>query len=93
MVKSHESSSTYFENSCKELDFLAENLNQLPGVLGARLTGGGFGGAVMAWTRSTFNVKDANGITSKYKEEFDKVIEHHHFLPSDGARKEELLKK
>ena len=93
LVKSHESSSTYFENSCKELDFLAENLNQLPGVLGARLTGGGFGGAVMAWTRSTFNEKDANGITSKYKEEFDKDIEHHHFLPSDGARKEELLKK
>lgn len=93
LVKSHESSSKYFENSCKELDFLAENLNQLPGVLGARLTGGGFGGAVMAWTRSTFNEKDANRITSKYKEEFDKDIEHHHFLPSDGARKEELLKK
>ena len=47
----------------------------------------------MAWTRSTFNEKDANGIVNKYKEEFDKDIEYHHFLSSDGARKEELLKK
>ena len=93
LAKSHQSSSQNFENSCKELDFLAEKLNQLPGVLGARLTGGGFGGAVMAWTRSTFNEKDANGISNKYKEEFDKDIEYHHFLPSDGARKEDLLRK
>ena len=93
LAKSHQSSSQNFENSCTELDFLAEKLNQLPGVLGARLTGGGFGGAVMAWSRSTFNEKDANGILNKYKEEFDKDIEYHHFLPSDGARKEDLLRK
>ena len=93
LQESHESSSRNFENSCKELDFLAENLNSHAKVLGARLTGGGFGGAVMAWTHSTFDELDAKGITDKYRDKFDRDINFHHFLPSDGARKEDLLKK
>ena len=62
LAESHESSSRNFENSCDELDFLAENLNNHSAVLGARLTGGGFGGAVMAWTRSSFDEKDAKAL-------------------------------
>ena len=45
---SHESSRTNFENSTPELDRLAARARELPGVLGARLTGGGFGGAIVA---------------------------------------------
>ena len=48
MNKSHESSRTLFENSCEELDFLAAEARNIPGCFGARLTGGGFGGAVLA---------------------------------------------
>jgi galactokinase len=48
MNESHESSRTLFENSCEELDFLAAAARTIPGCLGARLTGGGFGGAVLA---------------------------------------------
>lgn len=48
MNKSHESSRTLFENSCGELDFLAAEARSISGCLGARLTGGGFGGAVLA---------------------------------------------
>ena len=48
MSESHESSRTLFENSCPELDFLVEVAQQSPGCLGARLTGGGFGGAILA---------------------------------------------
>ena len=48
MNESHESSRTLFENSCEELDFLAAEARTIPGCLGARLTGGGFGGAVLA---------------------------------------------
>ena len=93
LAESHESSSRNFENSCDELDFLAENLNNHSAVLGARLTGGGFGGAVMAWTHSSFDEKDARGIINQYKQEFGHGIDYLHFLPSDGARKEDLLKK
>ena len=48
MNESHESSRTLFENSCEELDFLAAESRTIPGCFGARLTGGGFGGAVLA---------------------------------------------
>ena len=48
MNESHESSRTLFENSCGELDFLAAEARAISGCLGARLTGGGFGGAVLA---------------------------------------------
>jgi galactokinase len=51
MNESHESSRTLFENSCEELDFLAAEARTIPGCLGARLTGGGFGGAVLALVR------------------------------------------
>jgi len=47
MNASHESSRRNFENSTREFDLLVSIAQQLPGVLGARLTGGGFGGAVV----------------------------------------------
>lgn len=44
---SHESSRENFENSTPELDLLVSIARGLPGVLGARLTGAGFGGATL----------------------------------------------
>ena len=45
--ESHRSSRENFENSTAELDVLVEEAQRLPGVLGARLTGGGFGGCTV----------------------------------------------
>jgi len=47
MFQSHESSRDYLKNSTKELDILVELARKAPGILGARLTGGGFGGATI----------------------------------------------
>ena len=47
MNASHESSRTNFENSTPELDELVAIAQSLPGVLGSRLTGGGFGGGTV----------------------------------------------
>ncbi len=47
MFASHESSRVNFENSCPELDQLVEAARKTPGVYGARLSGGGFGGATI----------------------------------------------
>jgi len=44
LFESHESSKKNFENSCPELDILVELAHSIPGCLGARLSGGGFGG-------------------------------------------------
>lgn len=45
---SHRSLRDDYEVSCPELDFLATAVRKLPGVLGARMTGGGFGGSLIA---------------------------------------------
>ncbi|HVU37204.1 MAG TPA: galactokinase [Opitutales bacterium] len=70
LVASHQSSRELFENSCPELDFLVDRLVKLPGVYGARLTGGGFGGAVMALTTPEFTATVAAPVTAAYAREF-----------------------
>ena len=47
MNESHESSRQNFENSTPELDLLVSIAQDLPAVLGARLTSAGFGGATV----------------------------------------------
>lgn len=53
MYESHDSSRHFFKNSCEELDVLVDAAKALPGVLGARLTGGGFGGSVVTLARTS----------------------------------------
>lgn len=48
MTASHRSSIENFENSTKELDLLVSLATKEPGCHGARLSGGGFGGAIVA---------------------------------------------
>ena len=47
MKQSHESCRRYFENSCPEVDLLVELACAQPGVYGAKLTGGGWGGSAV----------------------------------------------
>ena len=47
MLQSHSSSRDLFGNSCDELDFLIESATGLPGFIGGKLSGGGFGGATV----------------------------------------------
>ena len=48
MRQSHQSLMADYEVSCPELDFLSEQAMTVPGVYGARMTGGGFGGCIVA---------------------------------------------
>ena len=56
MVESHTSLRDDFEVSTPVLDALVARLLATPGVLGARLTGAGFGGAVVALARAGTDV-------------------------------------
>ncbi len=47
MSEAHHSYSKDFEGSCAEADTMVELANELPGLIGARLTGGGFGGCTI----------------------------------------------
>lgn len=48
MQQSHQSLRDDYEVSCPELDFLAAEAMKVKGVYGARMTGGGFGGCIVA---------------------------------------------
>jgi len=66
MKESHKSSRFNFENSTEELDALVEIASKQPGVFGARLTGGGFGGAIVSLVDSSKIDEAAHAITSEY---------------------------
>jgi galactokinase len=48
MVASHRSLRDDFEVSCPELDLLVDTALEVPGVLGSRMTGAGFGGCTVS---------------------------------------------
>jgi galactokinase len=47
LTASHDSLRNDYEVSCHELDMLVEIANSVPGVVGARMIGGGFGGCTL----------------------------------------------
>jgi galactokinase len=71
--ESHVSLSTDFEVSNPEIDDLIAHLNSHPNVLGARLTGAGFGGCIVAL------------ITQKLEINYLRNLKHWYLEPSDGA--------
>jgi galactokinase len=85
LTASHRSSQLLFENSTPELDFLVDALASQPQVFGARLTGGGFGGAVMALTDRTFNQEQAAIVAAAYGRQFGAAPDILHTLTANGA--------
>lgn len=66
MNGSHESSRTNFENSTPELDALVVLARALPGVLGSRLTGGGFGGGTVTLVEASEAERVAQQINQRW---------------------------
>jgi galactokinase len=85
LTASHRSSQLGFENSTRNLDSLVDLLEIQSGVYGARLTGGGFGGAVMALTSERFERRHALGIAQRYSEVFKKDLEVFELSTAKGA--------
>jgi galactokinase len=86
LCASHESSRVNFENSIAELDFLVDQVKQQSHVFGARLTGGGFGGAVMAFTGPEFSTAQAAAVAAAYAEKFGLDATVIHTRAGQGAR-------
>ena len=81
LTASHRSSQHLFANSTPALDRLVDLLEKHPAVLGARLTGGGFGGAVMALAGDAFTAADAEVVAAQ-SGSHPEII---HLLSADGA--------
>jgi galactokinase len=88
---SHKSSRYQFCNSCDELDFLVDQLNGNEQVYGARLTGGGFGGAVVAMTNNIFNVEAADHVIAEFEKTFDKKSSYIQISPKSSYLVERLI--
>jgi galactokinase len=70
MVQSHESLRDDYEVSAPELDFLVGEAMKVKGVYGARMTGGGFGGCIVALVQPN-SVEGLRGqLTEKYQKQF-----------------------
>lgn len=66
MFDSHESSRVNFENSTPELDALVSIAREEAGVLGSRLTGGGFGGATVSLIERNAAERISASLVEKY---------------------------
>jgi galactokinase len=85
LTASHRSSQHFFGNSTEELDFLVDKLTTTEHVFGARLTGGGFGGAVMALTGDSFGEAQAHAVAAAYEKKYGAKPDILHMLTGDGA--------
>jgi len=85
MTASHRSSMENFENSTPELDALVQIATSLPGCHGARLTGGGFGGAIVALVELELIDGLSDSIVSIYKEKTGNQAVPYRCVASDGA--------
>lgn len=85
MVESHLSLQHDYEVSCAELDFLVDTAIGIEGVLGARMTGGGFGGCTVNLLRRGSGDRFRQEISRAYHERFGitpQIVDCH---PSSGA--------
>lgn len=68
MNASHVSLRDDYDTSCKECDILAETAWEIPGVIGSRITGGGFGGCTVSIVKNEAVENFEKTIKSVYKE-------------------------
>ncbi len=86
MFASHQSSRLHFENSTRELDLLVEIARDLPGVLGSRLSGGGFGGATVSLVEADRAEAVAAELSTAYHRRTGIRSEAFVIRPGEGAR-------
>lgn len=85
LYESHESSRQAFENSTPFLDQLVEIAKSQPACIGARLTGGGFGGATLSMVYRAEAQAFMEELTRLYREKSGKEPQAWIVEASDGA--------
>ncbi len=85
LFRTHEGLSREYEVSCRETDFLVELAQEHPGVAGARMMGGGFGGCTLNLVRRA----DKDDFLKKAKREYYRAFgiraEHYAVEVVDGT--------
>jgi galactokinase len=85
MNSSHESLRYDYEVSCKEIDILVDLAQAMPGVMGSRITGGGFGGCTVSIVKNEAVDTFISEIGKAYREKVGHEAEFYVVDIGDGA--------
>jgi galactokinase len=87
MDASHQSMRDDYEISTPDIDALVEAARACDGVYGARLTGGGFGGCIVALVEAPAAPAVTSRIRDRYRDATGRVAEIYPCTASDGVRR------
>jgi galactokinase len=85
MNESHVSLRDDYEVSCAELDVLVEVAQRVEGVYGARMTGGGFGGAIVVLLRDDRLEALSRALDAAFGARYGRTAPLTHVRAADGA--------
>jgi galactokinase len=85
LYAAHRGISELYEVSCAESDFLVDHSKDNPAVMGARQTGGGFGGCTLNVVHEEEAEAFIEEAAKAYKKEFDIDLEAFEVSPSGGT--------
>ncbi len=84
-VESHRSMQYDYEISCEEIDFLVDSAIKIPGVYGARMTGGGFGGCTVNLVQPDAVGRFQDQLATLYREKYNLTPVFYDCQPANGA--------
>jgi galactokinase len=87
MAEAHKSYSQDFEGSCVEADAMVALAQDLPGLIGARLTGGGFGGCTINLVEQSQAAAFVEALGGRYAAQTGIVPQIHICHASGGAHR------
>lgn len=85
MFATHQGLTEEYGVSCPELDFLVEEAKLLPGVSGARMMGGGFGGCTINLVKNAGREDFVHNLSLKFKAKFKTEPEFYFVTPENGT--------
>ena len=87
MNASHISLKNDYEVSCEEIDILVDLAWEIPGVIGSRITGGGFGGCTVSIVKNDAVDTFIEKVGNRYKEQTGNTAEFYVVEVGDGAHR------
>jgi len=90
MNASHESLRDEYEVSCEELDLMVELARRQPGLVGARMVGGGFGGCTVNLVEAAQADGFSRAVAQDYRQATGIEPQVYQFVAAGGARVERV---
>jgi galactokinase len=85
LYETHHGLQHLYEVSCPEIDYLVQQAKQQKAVIGARLTGGGFGGTVIRIIEKQAAQNIVQEIVNNYRQKFNIQAEAYFVQPASGT--------